>query len=138
MISRPLAPLSSASANATGTVGDTECVGGLHIGSKSSTCVAIALRFAAWTTERFKARAPYARLRRAAQAFRVRERERDRRLAAARERDGDAILNRLLDARDAFIAQRLVARRVHDSQMSLVKPTAGAPCSLDRRRLRRC
>ena len=47
-----------------------------------------------------------------AKAEGMRERERDRRLAAARERDGDAILNRLLDARDAFIAQRLVARRM--------------------------
>ena len=48
MTSRPSARSVSASANAAGTVGDTACVGGLDIGSKSSTCIEIALRYAAF------------------------------------------------------------------------------------------
>ena len=63
----PYSPWASASAKATGTVGDTECVGGLHIGSKSSICVAMPLTSAAYTGEVLKpwphtverGRAPY-------------------------------------------------------------------------------
>jgi len=37
----------SASAKAAGNVGDTACVGGFDIGSKSSTCIEAALQKAA-------------------------------------------------------------------------------------------
>ena len=50
MMSRPPSRCVSASAKATGTVGETACVGGLHIGSKSSTCVATELMYAACVT----------------------------------------------------------------------------------------
>src|SRR4051812_30048833 len=41
-------------------------------------------------------------------------RESDGSLATARERDGDTVLNRFFHARDAFDAERFVARRVND------------------------
>ena len=61
-MSRPCAPSACPSAKAAGTVGDTACVGGLDIGSKSSTCMEAALTYAASAGEVSKPK-PHAVLR---------------------------------------------------------------------------
>ena len=50
--SRPLAPIVSASASTGAKAGDNACVAGVHIGSKSSTCIDVALSSAAGTAAR--------------------------------------------------------------------------------------
>ena len=62
----------------------------------------------------FKAVAPYACLRRAAEPLGMLNCESYGCLATARERDGDTVLNRFFHARDALVAERFVARGMND------------------------
>jgi hypothetical protein len=57
-----------------------------------------------------EARAPHAGLRRAAEALHMRHRNRHRFFGAAGQRHRHAVLDRLLDAQHAFVAERFVTR----------------------------
>jgi hypothetical protein len=117
-MSRPLLPSASPSANATGTVGETACVGGLDIGSKSSTCIDAALAKRGVRGRGLQTEAPDRAPLAAALLAHVVGDERRRGLATSCDRDRDPVGDQPLHHGDGRRIEILEAKP-HDARRDL-------------------